>query len=590
MSDIRKDIVSMYDDVEMPGGWKFNHIKTIKRIDLMSMSKFESGEIDEQGYYKFFVDITTAPCDVASKFIDIDVQNIRFLPRPSMSNDVTVNEMTVYHMSKDFKIYADKEKLGSLINELGDDLPKYGSIFVKDVMGSARRVAPQNMKFDPSAKNLRQSSFVAEPVLMRKSEILRMNGKWNKLSNFEQVVARGETTTYLVYQHYENYGTDWKYTVHADVFCWKEDSGGVIRSLESNINYRGESLPSIILHEEKVKDIPYFDHKWKHVDGRLLGYGFVEYLMPNQIAVNEAENLERQGLYYSSLVLLQGRAPELNGKNIRTNYQNGDYLYVDSEITKIPLEERNLAAYNSTRNRWEENTMRKTFSSEIATGGNLPSRTPLGVANLQASMVTSFYDKKRENFGMFLKDDVVSKIVIPSFKNKTSKEHILTIGSEEKDIEEYERFLTKIYVDKAVSDYAEANGYFPSTEQRKNVEQQVRDRLRGMKDKHIKIADWEYENAIYKMEIDVTGEGVDTGIRSQFYQQAMNILGSNPAILQNETTRTIFLRFIGLGGISPQELGIDTSAIDQTPIERGGSIAAPVAPQASQGSVMQTLA
>ena len=347
-------------------------------------------------------------------------------------------------------------------------------------------------------------------------------------------------------------------------------------------------LPSIVLHEEKVKDIPYYDHKWKHIDGRLMGYGFMEYLMPNQIATNEAENLERQGLYYSSLVLLQGRAPELNGKNIRTSYQNGDYLYVDSEITKVPLEERNLAAYNATRARWDENTVRKTFSSDIATGNNLPSRTPLGVANIQAGMVTSFYEKKRENFGMFLKDNVVTNIVIPSFKSKTAKEHILTIGSEEKDIAEYEKFIAKIFVDKAVADYAENNGYYPSVEQRKSIEEQTINRIRGMKNKNIVIADWMYDNAVYKMEIDVTGEGVDTGVRSALMEKALGIIGANPAILQNETTRTVLLRFLALGGITPQELGIDLSNIDQTPVQAGGSVASG-SPVASVAPVTQTL-
>ncbi len=584
----RDSVMMMYNNVDMPGGWKFNHIKTLKQIDLFTNSKYATGEIDDQGFYKFFRDISTAPCDIASKFIDIDVQNFRFLPRPSMQADVTDNELAVYHFNKDFKIYADENKLGALINQHGDDLPKYGSIFTKNVRGQARRVAPHNMKFDPSAPNLRASSFVAEPYLMRKAEILAMRDKWNKIKNFEDVLSRGETDLYLIYEFYENYGTEWKRSIVADVFAWKDNKGGIIRSLESNVNYQGEMLPSVTLHEDTMKELPYYDHKWKNVDGRLLGYGYVEYLFPNQISTNEVENIERKNLYFTSLVLLQTRDHAVGGKNL-ASAQSGDFLDLDSEVTKVPMEERNLAAYNSANSRWDQSTAMKTFSFDIASGNNLPSRTPLGVANLQAGMVTSFYEKKRENFGMHLKDDILKHIIIPSFKDKTAREHLLTIGSDEKDLEEYIKFVAKVYVDKAVADYAEKHGFYPSIEQRKTIEQQTVNELRSRKNQNIKIPDFHYDNIGYKLEVDITGESVDTGVKSALIDKGLSIVGSNPAILQNKTALTMFTRFLALGGITPQELGIDMNNIDMTPMQPAGSVAAPSQPTAAPGNVTSTL-
>lgn len=584
----RDSILMMYKDVDMPGGWKFNHIKTLKQIDLFTNSKYATGDIDDQGFYKFFRDISTAPCDIATKFIDIDAQNFRFIPRPSMQSDVTDNEMAVYHFNKDFKIYADENKLGQLINQHGDDLPKYGSIFTKNVRGHARRVSPHNMKFDPSASCLRDSSFVAEPYLMRKSEILAMRDKWNLINNFDEVLSRGETDLYLIYEYYDNYGTEWKRSIVADVFAWKDSKGGIIRSLESNVNYQGEMLPSVVLHEDKQKDLIYFDHKWKNVDGRLLGYGYVEYLFPNQISINEAENIERKNLYFTSLVLLNSRDKSVGGKNL-ASVQSGDFFDLDSEVTRIPMEERNLAAYNSTNSRWDQSTAMKTFSFDIASGNNLPSRTPLGVANLQAGMVTSFYEKKRESFGMHLKDDILKNIIIPSFKDKTASEHLLTIGSNEEDLNEYIKFVSKVYVDKAVADYSEKYGFYPSIEQRKTIEEQCINELRSRKNHNIKIPDFHYDNISYKLEVDITGESVDTGVKSQLIQAALAILGANPGIMQNKSLLTIFIRFLALGGVSPQELGIDVNNIDKTPVQAGGSVAAPSAPTTSAGPVTSTL-
>lgn len=584
MSEIRKSIQKMYSSVEMPGGWKFNHISTLKTIDLFYMSKYATGDYDDQGFYKLFYNIGKPTCDVASKFIDIDVQNWRFIPRPTLSEGS--NELAVYHFAKDFAVYADEEKLGQVINQFGDDLPKYGSIFAKDVRGSVKRVAPHNIKFDPSARNLRDSGFVAEAYLLREDEIL--SKKWNKLSNFELVRARGKTDLYLVYEYYENYGKKWKRQIVTDVFAWKDLNGGIIRSLESNINYQGEELPPVVLHEDEVK-LPYYDHKWEHVDGRLLGYGNMEYLIPNQIALNEAENLERKGLYYSSLVLLQTRDTAVGGKNVLTSSNNGDILTVDSEISKVPMEERNLAAYNATRSRWDENTMKKTFATDVAQGNNLPSRTPLGVANLQAGMVTSFFDKKRENYGMFWKE-LTQEIIIPSFKNKTAKEHMLTIGSSDEDIAEYEKMLTDIFMDKAIADYYEKNGYFPSIEQRKAVEERIAKQLRSKKYKNIIVPDNFYDNLNYKLHIDITGEGIDTGVKSQIMQIALTTLAQNPAVLQNKATRSVFFKFLSMGGVTPSELGLSSADFEEGPMpQRGGSLPAPTAPSAQQGAMQMTV-
>ena len=586
--DFKTHILKMYDDVEMPGGWKFNHIKTLKLIDLFYTSHYETGEYDELGFFKFFANINKTPCDVAEKFIDLDTKDFIFMPQPSLNvGDPFSNELCVWHMQKDFRIYADRELWGQVIDELRPDLPKYGMAVAKDVKGKVRRVPLHNLRWDPSVRTLRDSTFVAEAYLMTEDEVLSQ--KWNKLSNFKDVKSRGETPLYLVYEFYLKSKGKYKRFHVTDVFCWKAKDGGLIRSLESMVNVQGDRLPAVVLHEDEVDDIPYYDHYWEKLDGRTLGYGFVEYLMHDQIAINEAENIERQGLYYTSLILLQTRDSAIGGKNVFTSTKNGDILTIDSEITQVPMEQRNLAAFNATRDRWRESVVRKTFSTEIATGGNLPSRTPIGVANLQLSQVSTYFDNKRERFGDFCKT-LLYKIVIPSFKNKSSRAHYLTLGSSEKDLESYQQLVAKIFVDKAVADYAEKHGHFPSKGQQELIKEKVLKELQSRKYTNIKIPDYYYDNAEYKLHIEVTGESIETGVRSQILQTAMQILGTNPAILQHPVLRTIFFRFMGLGGVTPQELGIDLSALSNMPalpVAQGGSTAAPATPQMSPMQVTQ---
>ena len=50
-----KNITTFFDPIEMPGGYTFNHVDTLKRIDLYYNSQFKRGDTDPAGFKKFFV-------------------------------------------------------------------------------------------------------------------------------------------------------------------------------------------------------------------------------------------------------------------------------------------------------------------------------------------------------------------------------------------------------------------------------------------------------------------------------------------------------------------------------------------------------
>jgi hypothetical protein len=134
---------------------------------------------------------------------------------------------------------------------------------------------------------------------------------------------------------------------------------------------------------------------------------------------------------FTSLKLYQTRDDAVGGQNILTGAKNGDILKIDQEVTPVTMEERNLAAFNATRGRWDQSTRDKTFSTDAVRGESQLSRTPLGVVNSQVAQVAGFYKQKRDNYGGFVKLLLIKRIV-PSFKHDTRKEHTLTfLGSDE---------------------------------------------------------------------------------------------------------------------------------------------------------------
>jgi hypothetical protein len=541
-TNARTNISKFYDPVQLPGGYLFNHVDTLKLIDLYYNSKYKTGQYDVLGYRKFFYNIVKPACDIATKFIDLDTKDIILIPE---GND---DELKVWFMQKKLKQWLKDTDFGSLLNEIAFDLPKYGSVVIKKGKKEWKKVNLQNLRFDTSVSSLKNSPYVYEVLSMARHEVDEMN--WDTTDLY----ARGDDPTLLIYDCYERKGSKWKRIVYGDLYSSKKH-GGINRAVESEINDKTDYYGSTILYEETVSELPYRELHWERVPGRWLGYGFVEYLEENQIATNEAENLERKGLMFTSLKLYQTRDESIGGSNILTSTQNGQILKIDSEITPISMEERNLGAFNNTRSNWVSNTERKTFTTDITTGANLPSRTPLGVANLQASLASSYFELKRENFGLFIKKLLIDDI-IPSFVKENSKEHILMFAYSEQDLDLLDELIADITVGNAENDYAERTGFFPSTQQREQAKQQIKDSLRKNKNRYLTIAKDLYRNAKYFVDVLVTGEQIDNGAKSQIIQTLLTIIGQNPMALQNPVTKSLIFNLAGLGGISPADLGL----------------------------------
>lgn len=550
----------------MPGGYSHYLPETLKMIDLYYNSKYKTGDKDNLGYRKFFYNIVKPTCDIATKFIDLDTKDIIVMPEGSD------DELPTWFMEKKLRMWLEDNDFGCLLNEIGFNYPKYGHVVIKKGK-ELELVNIQNLRVDPAAEDLDDSPFVYELLQMTKGELMKMN--WDT----EELFSRGDDQTFLIYDCYEMDGDKWNRTVYGDLFSTKAQNG-INRSVESEINTKNDFFGSLVLYEEEVDELPYRELKWECVPGRWLGFGFVEYLEENQVSINEAENLERKGLYFTSLKLFQTRDETVAGQNILTATQNGDILQVSSEITPIAMEERNLAAFNNTRNGWNSNTERKTFTTDITTGASLPSRTPLGVAQMQAAGASTYFELKRENFGLFIKE-LIMKDVIPSFVKDTRKEHVLMFAHSEKDIARLDDMIAKSLVEQATIDYAMKTGFFPSMEQRQNMEAKIKQDLSRNKNRYLKIPKDYYTNAKYHIKLNITGENVDNGAKSQVLQLALQIIGTNPQIVQNPVTKGMLFSLLSLGGISPVELGMmDEAPAPEMPMQQmevAGSMAKPTA-------------
>ena len=581
----RSNINLYYTPIEMPGGYSFDYVKTLKKIDLYYNSQFETGNLDSRGFRKFFYNIVKPACDIAQKYIDLDTKDIVLISEKPDS------EMKVWLMQRDLKQWLKKEKFGSLLNRLGEEYPKYGHFFIKkDKSGSWKKVNIQNLRFDPASNSFDTDEFFYEIHQMSRNEIKRM--KWNRPDDVEGLLS-SEENIYTVYECYDRCADEkgeWRRTIKADLYL-RKDGTVVVRAPEALINNPNDYIDGRILHEDYADELPYREHKWEDVPGRRLGRGYVEYLFDNQISINELVNIKRKGLYYTSLKLYQTRDDSV-GKNVLTDVENGDIIKTTAEINPVVNEERNLAVFNSEEQRWDQNTVSKTFTTDISRGENLPSRTPLGVANLQAAQVASFFELKRENLGMFIKDLFLDD-VIPNFKNKSKREHILTFLGSDPERSKLDQAIAEVLVEEKAMEYAEKTGFFPDPASMELEKARVMGELKKKRNLYLDVPAGFYEDAEYNIDILVTGEQLDTGARIQTLQIALQLFGTNPMILRDKGTRTVLFKLLELGGVSPVELNLigenaesPEGMMAQATLPQGGSVAMPQNPGGMEGRMM----
>ena len=558
MNNFIQNIASFYEPIEMPGNYYFDHADTIKTIDLYYNSKFKTGNYDSSGYRKYFINEIKPACDIANKFVDLDVNNI--ILKSTKPNQ----DYILWVMNRDLKQWLKNEQFGVLLNEIGFDYPKYGSIVVKKFGNNQlQKVNIQNLRMDTTTDLLKNSPFVYEILEMTLRDIERQKWPTDELLEGQSIF-----TIYETYEH--NVNGKWDRKFLTEPFRIR-DGDSIKKSKEAEINDEADYLPPITLKEDEVSELPYREIHWEKVPSRWLGFGFSEYLFENQIANNEAENLERRALYFKALQLWQTKDQRI-GRNILVDMENGDILKTTAEIVPIAKDNSDLAAFNTTRTRWKNNSAEKTFSFDIARGGELPSRTPLGVANLSAAMVSSYFELKRENFGMFVKE-LLFKDIIPNFKDKSQKEHTLIFAGSDPEIDKYDKAVAESAVLQATIEFAGKNGFMPPISERDSIKERIIRELKDMSSRSAKIIKGLYDKVKYLIDIEITGEGFGS-INPQNLQVALQLIGTNPALLQNVVTRTILFKFLEGGKMSPVDLNMLSGVAETIPLPpQGGSIA-----------------
>ena len=551
--------------VQITKGYDFNQKDNIKKLELYRASRFESGQVDSQGNKKFFFNIVNPQCGNSTKNIDIDRKDIRV--RALRAKD----RIKAMLYTDELKEWMRKEKFGVLLNNLSENLPIYGSEVWKKVGKTIVRRPLRYLKFDPAIANSPNNYNIQSPYMIDEhsftpSELEDMvTHGWDKdaVADTTEKMRLAKNYDITVYEYYTEVpnkeagkkGDGWtmavSYIACSDTLVKKKmDKENVFKFMK-------------VLYVSPVKEIPYKKVDYLKIEGRAQGLGVGEMLFPLQERRNEMGNQKAAAMRIASKTILQTRDKKVEG-NILDELDNGDIIKVDSEITQVATEERNLGAYAQEENNIIKDTRDNANAQEILTGESLPSRTPFRLGVLQQENAAKLFDFIRENLGMFV-EEVLIEWVLPEFEKDTNKEHIFETYSRD-TIKAIMKEHNNYRINEAIKKYVIVNGSFPSEEDLLLLEETLMQNIGDTK--FVKVIKDYYKGFDKDLDIDITGEKHNSAQQVETLNNLMMLIAQNPAVTQDPQLQGLLDQVLELTGVSSSVFSNQRSAqVAPTPAE-----------------------
>jgi len=524
-----------------------SNYEIIELIDCYFANKYRDNEFDSSGYKKAFFNIVVNPTEIAAKMIDLDTKDIRIVAEDGQSY------YPAWLFGKELKIWMkdkknkDGQTFGQLLNQMVYNFPKYGHLVAKKAKDTVHLVPIQNISCDdPTAKDFLSCDIVVEEHEYTPTQ-LRNQSNWK---NIEDVIAQ-----------FENEGVIKVY----EISTLDKDGDNYF------IEPAGCNSDDYVLYQGRVdrKDL-YKEIKWESMPGRCLGRGQVEKLFEAQIVKNRNEHYLGAGYRWSSRKLWQTRDDNV-AKNLITEVEDGEVLTVNSEITPIAMEERNLSAIMAGDKKWDELISALSFSYEPLSGQSPKASTPLGTTVLQTKMAGQFYELKQEELGMFIKD-ILFEWIIPEFKSHTKKEHNLMLGEfDEDELTKLKDLVLTNKTNQTLIKQIQNKKRIPSAREMEMFRGIIREQISTQKS--IEIPKDYYDNLKYKIDIIITGEQIDIASKLTTLQTILQVLGSNPTIFKDPRTKKVFYEILNLVGISPTNFQEEEQSLDEMVSQNAAKVA-----------------
>lgn len=571
--------------IQVVPGLTFNQYETINKVYFYYHSKFQSGDVDDEGDRKYFYNINKNPCKVFSKAIDFDTKNIRLLTAGGG------DPLKTWFMERDLKYWMRDKQFGKVLNRIFKELPIFGSVVIKIVDGTPYFVDLRNFVVEQTADSIDDMNYVTEihnfTVPQFRKAAKTMKWEESKVNEVIELFHQMKETSHI--RVYERYGEVMEVSAsgketytHKRVFIADVGVDELDNYGNLEVEHRGVELSST-----DWEGTPYWEFHADKLSGRWLAVGVVEDLIEPQVRLNQTVNLEAKSEHFLSLHVFQTRDPAFN-RNLKGDVKNGETFNVDSEVTEVAIADRNGAFRNDTKRGWMANRDELTFSYDAVQGERSPAGTPLGSTQISIGQTLSYFEGIQENVAMDIKE-MLYAVTLPQFEKENTDEHTLRLVG--KDLDAYVGMVKNELVLKEVIRLA-TTGKFPTKDEVDVIGMGVEESIKQGKEKLLDVPKNFYKGLKYDIDIDITGESVDTRVRSATYFAIMQAIQADPTMTQDPAKKKLLFKFAEDGGVNLN----DIFDVESKPMEQmipqgqgGGGISAPALDSKIPGNAMATV-
>lgn len=585
--DERDDFLN--NEIEVVPGYNFSQYETVKKIHLYYNSQYVNGNYDViNGVQrkKVFHNISNWRCEVATKMIDLDVKDFTLI-----SNNPE-QDLNVYLLEKELKVWLKKNDMGQILNQISENLPKYGSCVLKKNKDDIYLVDLRYLYNDQSAECLEDGRYVLLKNFLSHQELRKMSKKgWENvqdaIDNFSGKYNLGydqlgngvsmdgslqqqnnDVPLVEVFERYGQVPLSWftdKESDENEYVLAKYICAGVDEVTKNDEGVITEE-DGLILYKEQIDEMPFKEVHYNRTNGRWLGIGIVETLFENQRRINEIKNQEAMALELASVQLFQTRDTTI-ASNILTDVNNGEILRVKSEITPIATESRNVTGFKVVSDEIEQHSDSLTFSRDVVSGENPPASATLGAIQIQTQQTTAVFEYKKENIGLFL-SEFIEDLVFPQIEKELNKEHVLRLtGSFEEMQKLRNNFVinctNREFFDKIISD----DEFDPTQENYDLIKETYIQKANAFGDKiWTKVMKNFFKDLDYYVDLTITGENKNPFAQIQNGQALLMTMQKDPTIMQDPVKKKLLFKIMSNMGWHMSELE-DLNSTQPSPMQ-----------------------
>jgi hypothetical protein len=488
-------------------GYQFSQKRMIEDIDMAYNSVYKKGKFDREGQRKLYLNIMRFYVNVAVKNTNVNTSDYQFSP----TDFTTDNLWEAWFFKRQFSNFVMDEHYGEIIDQLNFDFNKYGSCVQKTVKDDVIRVPLRSIRNDQAAVTILDGIEGGIPFMIQHEYSHYQMTKfkeWDVPEEFE-----GKRIVQEMYAMVPKY-------------CIEDYNGRSYNeedeSMEEKVLVMAIVMPTGRMEEdarrkykehvifiEQIDELPFEECHNEKQDGRWLGIGEAEKQLEAQIARNLSANLRRRSMLWASKQIFQTQGDEVS-KNLVKNVQDGEVLQVgiNGLIQKVDTSTRSLADYGQDEQIWDANSKQQAFAFESVTGESMSSGTPFRLGAMLSNSAMSYFDGKKQTFGMFLERAFFSQI-IPIFQ-KRAKDDIVLISSGEKGYDNIKNLFVEMHVKQHEMSLAlNPNILNMNVPSREAMTQHVQTQLVKSPYLGVEIPKEVFKQAKYKVKLNITGENTN---------------------------------------------------------------------------------